>query len=396
MYQPPLILTILFTPFNLLYQLLSGTFRFLGTIIPFSGIFTNLGLIRRPQPRHNTVGREPLNPRDSAIRFEREFQEKYGRHSLQFHRDGYTQAYDLAKKELKFLLVVLLSPEDDDTEAFVRGTLLSESIVNYINDSRNNIILWAGTIQDSEAYQVSNALNCTKFPFAALITHTPQDSSTTMSVVARISGLTTPTTFESRLRAAISQQAPTLEQVRSTRNEQQASRNLRSEQNSAYERSLAQDRERSRQKREAEAAKVRAEQEEKAALEAEDRRQRNLEQWRLWRAQSIAAEPGAASGDVSRVSLRLPSGERVIRKFDAKVPLEELYAFVECYDVLQSGNATGTSSKPEGYEHEFGFRLVSPMPRLVYDINSTKSIGGSIGRSSNLIVEIIGDDEEDD
>lgn len=353
-------------------------------------------MIRRPQPRHDTIGREPLNPRDTAIRFGREFEEKYGRHNLRFHQDGYTQAFDLAKKELNFLLVVLLSPEDDDTEAFVRGTLLSEKVATYINDSRNNIIMWAGTVQDSEAYKVSKALNCTKFPFTALITHTSQDSSTSMSVVARISGLTTSTTFESRLRAAISQQAPTLEQIRSTRNEQQASRNLRSEQNSAYERSLAQDRERARQRREAEAAKVRAEQEEKAALEAEDRRQRNLEKWRLWRVQSITAEPGAASRDVSRVSIRLPSGERVIRKFDAKAPLEELYAFVECYDVLQSGVSIGTSSKPEGYEHEFGFRLVSPMPRLVYDINSTKSIGESIGRSSNLIVENIGDDEEDD
>ena len=374
--------------------MLSGAFRVLGTLIPFSRIFTNLGLVRRPQPRHSTVGREPLNPRDTAIRFGREFNEKYGHHNLRFYQGGYTQAYDLAKKELKFLLVVLLSLEHDDTEAFVRGTLLSEKVANYINDSRNNIIIWAGTVQDSEAYQVSNALNCTKFPFAALISHTPQDSSTSMSVIARMSGLTTPTMFESRLRAAKTQQAPTLEQVRSTRNEQQASRNLRSEQNSAYERSLAQDRERARQKREAEAAKIRAEQDEKAALDAEDRRQRNLEQWRLWRAQSMNAEPGAALKDVSRVSIRLPTGERVIRKFDAKAPLEELYAFVECYEVLQSGTPAGTTSKPEEYEHEFGFRLVSPMPRMIYDIKSTKSIGESIGRSSNLIVEMM-DDEED-
>ena len=386
----------MFTPFNLLYQLLSGTFCFLGTIIPFSRLFTNLGLTRRPQPRHDTIGRDSLNPRDTAIRFGCEFEEKYGHHKLQFYQGGYTEAYDLAMKELKFLLVVLLSPEHDDTEAFVQGTLLSEKVADYINDSRNNIIMWAGTVQDSEAYQVSSALNCTKFPYAALISHTPQDSSTSMSVIARMSGLTTPSTFESRLRAAISQQAPTLEQVRSTRNEQQASRNLRSEQNSAYERSLAQDRERARRRREAEAAKVRAEQEEKTALEAEDRRQRNLEQWRLWRAQSITAEPGAASRDISRVSIRLPTGERVIRRFDGKAPLEELYAFIECYEVLQSGKSIGTSSKPEGYEHEFGFQLVSPIPRMVYDINSTKSIGESIGRSSNLIVELIGVDEEDD
>ena len=393
-YQPPLILTILFTPFNLLYQLLSGTFRFLGTIIPLSRVFTNLGLIRPPQPR-DIAGREPLNPRDTTIRFGREFEKRYGSHGLRFHQDGYAQTYDLAKKELKFLLVVLLSPENDDTEAFVRGSLLSDIVVNYINDPHNNIIIWAGTILDSEPYQLSNALDCTKFPFAALISHTPQDSSTSMSIIARISGLTSPTTFVARLRAASSQQAPALEQVRLTRQEQQASRNLLSEQNSAYERSLAQDRERARRKREAEAAKVQAEQVEKAALEAEDRKQRNLAQWRSWRAQAISAEPAAASKDVSRVSIRLPSGERVIRKFNANAPMEELYAFVECYDVLQVGDSTASVSKPEGYEHEFGFRLVSPMPRMVYDIDSTKTIGESIGRSGTLIVETTeGDNEE--
>lgn len=352
-------------------------------------------MIKPPQARPDIAGRDPLNPRDTAIRFGREFESQYGSHGLRFHQDGYVQAYDLAKKELKFLLVVLLSPETDDTEAFVRGTLLSEIVVNYINDPQNNIILWAGTILDSEPYQLSNAMNCTKFPFAALMSHTPQDSSNSMSIIARISGLTSPTTFVARLRAASSQQAPALEQVRLTRREQQASRNLLSEQNSAYERSLAQDRERARRKREAEPARVRAEQEEKAAFEAEDRKQRDSAQWRLWRAQSVPAEPGAASKDVSRVSIRLASGERVIRKFDGNAPLEEFYAFVECYDVLRSEDLTKPASKPEGYEHEFGFRLVSPMPRKEYDINSTKTIGESIGRSGTLIVETITEDNEE-
>ena len=395
-FQPPLILTILFTPFNLLFRLLSGPLGYLGSIIPVRNFFANWGLIRSSPPRPSIVGREPLNPPETAVRFALEFKEQYGNHSLSFYENGYTQAYDFAKKELKFLLVVLLTPEDDDTEAFIRGTLLAESVVNYINDPQNNIVLWGGTVQDSEAYQVANGLNCTKFPFAAIMSHTPQDSSTSMSILASISGTSTASNFVERLHTAISQQKPALEQVRATKVEQQASRNLRSEQNSAYERSLAQDRERARQKREAQAAQLRAEQEEKAALEAADRKQRNLEQWRSWRAQSITAEPSPSSKDVSRISIRLTSGERVIRKFEGNAPLEELYAFVECYEVLQAGDATMPASKPEGYEHEFGFRLVSPMPRTVYDVDSTGTIGQSVGRSGNLIVESVGGDDDDE
>ena len=395
-FQPPLILAILFTPFNLVYRVLCGTLRFLGSIFPFRRFLENSGLAQPSPPKPDITQRDSLNPRDTALRFSREFNEQYGNHSLPFFENGYAQAYDLAKKEFKFLLVVLLSPEDDDTEAFVRGTLLSEAVVNFINDPQNNIILWAGTVQDSEAYLVSKGLKCSKFPYAAFISHTPQDSTTSMSTIARISGLTTASTFVSRLQTAISQQKPALEQVRATKSEQQASRTLRSEQNSAYERSLALDRERARQKREAQAAQSRAEQEEKAAQEARESKERKLERWRLWRVQSITAAPDPTLKNVSRISLRLTSGERVIRHFDSSAPLEELYAFVECYDVLQFRDDTAPTPKPEDYEHVFGFRLVSPMPRMEYDVKSMSTIGQSIGRSGNLIVETIGGDGDDE
>ena len=335
-----------------------------------------------------------MNPRDTAARFARELEEEYGSHSLQFFEDGYAQAYDLAKKELKFLLVVLVSPEHDDTSTFIRETLLSQEATDYFNDPRNNILLWAGNVQDSEAYQVSSALNCSKFPFTALIAHTPQDSSTSMSTIARISGVLPPAAFVPRLRTAITQHSATLDRVRTTRSEQQATRNLREEQNSAYERSLTQDRERARQKREAEAARVQAEQEEKAKLEAEEKDRLNLEQWKLWRAKTIAPEPGPDAKNVTRVSIRMANGERIVRKFAANAEIEELYGFVECYNVLPSGDHPSALTEVQGYQHAYKFRLVSPMPRVVYSLDSRDSIGSRLGRSGNLIVELISDDDE--
>lgn len=293
-------------------------------------------------------------------------------------------------------MVVLLSPEHDDTSTFVRDKLLSQEVVSYVNDSQNKIILWAGNVQDSEAYQVSNALNCSKFPFTALVVHTPQDSTTSMSTIARITGSQPASAFVSKLRTAIGQHSQALETVRAARNEQQASRNIREEQNSAYERSLAQDRERARQRREAEAAQKRAKEDEKARAEAEETQARKLEQWKRWRARSLPVEPGPEIKTTSRISIRLTSGERVVRKFAEDADMEELYAFVECHDLLISGEDVSSAQEPADYKHVYNFRMVSPMPRIVYHIQDGGSVSNKVGRSGNLIVEPISDEDEED
>ena len=341
------------------------------------------------------TGRRPLTPRDTAARFVREFEEEYGSHSLHFFEGGYAQAYDIAKKDLKYLLVVLISPEHDDTSIFVRETILSSDVAQYINNPQNNIILWAGNVQDSESYQVSIALNCSKFPFSALIVHTPQDSSMSMSTIARITGLTPPATFIAKLQTAIRQQSAALERVRSTRAEQAASRNIREEQNSAYDRSLAQDRERARQRKEAEAAKARAEQDAEARAELERTQKRKIEQWRRWKASKLAPEPGLEIKDATRLSIRLPAGHRVIRRFTSGSEIEDVYAFVECFEYLESDQSMSNDREPSDFEHRYSFNLVSPMPREVYDLKSGGSIGSRIGRSGNLIVETLDEGEDD-
>ena len=393
-YRPPLLLSILFTPFNILFRLLTGSLSFFGYLFPTLPRLLP-AISRGTTHASSRTGRRPLNPRDTAARFAREFEEEYGNHELPFYEGGYAQAYDLAKKELRFLMVVLFSPEHDDTTKFVRETLLSQDLVGYVKDPQNKIILWAGNVQDSEAYQVSNALNCSKFPFAALIVHTPQDSSTSMSTIARVTGLQPTSAFVAKLRTATAHHSAALDQVRATRNEQQAARNLREEQNTAYERSLALDRERAKQRREAEAAQAKAAQEARAKADAEEREVQKAEQWKRWRAHSILAEPGSGVKDVSRVSIRLTSGERVIRKFAENSEIEELYAFVECYDVLQAEEDFSAATKPIGYQHKYKFCLVSPMPRVVYDIESGGTVAGKLGRSGNLIVEPVNDEDDE-
>lgn len=398
--QPGFLFSLFLTPANILYNLLSRVFNIIGYLLPFlPRLLSRLNARTNPSVARNAGGRRPLGPQDTTGRFLREFEEEHGNHSLPFLETGYSRAFDLAKRDLKFLIAIPLAPEHDATAPFIKNILLSEPVLAFLNDSTNNTLLWAGTTQDSEPFQVASSLNITRFPTAAVIAHTPAVSSSAMSVIARISAPTSVVDFLARLQAAIQQHAPSLARARSSRTEQQASRDLRQQQESAYERSLAQDRERARQKKEAETEKIREEKAQRDAQERADRYARDLTQWRRWRAAQLPAEPGAAVNDAVRISLRLLNGERVMRKFAPEARIEDVYACAECWDALKAREEVAEekeSAKPIDFEHEYDFQLVSPMPRQVYELADGGSVKEKIGRSGNLIVERIEADEYDD
>ncbi|KAI0542672.1 UBX domain-containing protein [Xylaria digitata] len=406
--RTPFLLAIIFAPFNFGYRAVSAFFR------TFVYIFAFLPPSLRPRSITTSMtsgfrgskGRRMLMPPDTAARFRREFEEEYGTNALPFHEGGFAQALDLAKRDLKFLLIVLMSPEHDDTESFTRDTLLAPEVTSFINEPANNIILWGGNVLDSEAYQVAAEYNCTKFPFSCLVCLTPKEGSTRMSIIKRLAGPLSPSTYLAEIQTAINKYAPDLAGVRAERTAQQVVRNLRTEQDDAYERSLARDRERARQRKEAEAAAAASEKKAQEEAEAAERRERQKQQWRRWRATTIKPEPDASANakDVVRLALMIPAVGRIVRRFSAGTTVEELYAFVECYDILTTNPELNgedekkeaddgddidlPAEKPEDYVHEYGFRIASPMPRVVYEPNDKATLSDRIGKSGNLIVEL--------
>ncbi|KAI1019667.1 hypothetical protein LB504_009360 [Fusarium proliferatum] len=398
--RTPWLLGLLLTPFSLGWRAASTLFRTLIYALSFlpASIRPRAVTSRISTGFRGTNGRRPLMPRDTASRFKREFEEEYGENELPFFEGGVAQAHDQAKKDLKFMLVVLMSPEHDDTESFVKETLLAPEVVSFIKDPSNNIILWGGNVLDSEAYQVAQEYICTKFPFSALVCLTPKEGSTRMGIVKRLVGPMPPSTYLSELRAAIEKYGADLDGVRAERTAQEVTRNLRTEQDSAYERSLAIDRERARQKREAAAAAAAAEKRAQEEAEAAKRLEEKREQWIAWRATTIVPEPPTSDKSVVRVALKMPEESgigRIVRRFPQDASLEDLYAFVECYSVLKEEGAAG-GDKPGEYEHEYKFRIASILPRTVYEPSTTVTMGEKIGRSGNLIVEDISPDSEDE
>lgn len=399
-YRPPFLLTPLLTPFNLLFRLFSTVLSPLSFLVPsfVARIFRNLFTLNS-QP-----SRRQLPPADTARRFIREFDETYTPNPpLPFVESGFNLTLDNCKKDSKFLFAVLLSPSHDETHTWVRETLMSSQLYQFLQTHRHELVLWGGTVQDAEGYQVSNALNCTKFPFAALICQTSEASSTgssrpaDMTVVMRAVGPMPASELVAKLGSAITAQQAQLTAARAQRTEQQASRDLREEQDSAYQRSLAQDRERVRRKREEEEAQIRAEKQAQEAAEQQRQRLEQREEWRRWRATQIRDEPDASTADTVRLSIRLPDGKRLIRNFDSAAPLDDLYAYVECHDLLsQEENADLHTSPPSNYKHDYKFQLVSPMPRNVIGLDDGSTIVEKVGRGGNLIVEGLDGDEEDE
>ena len=395
--RPSFLLAILFTPFTLLYNIFSGAFGLFSYIFPFlpRALQPNQNPNIRRRPKSN---RRPLKPRDAVARLKREFEEDYGPNTLPFFEGSYAQALDLAKKDLKFLLVVLLSPEHDDTSSFISSTLLSPRIIEYLTATPSKLILWVGDVRDAEAYEVSSALNCTKFPFTAVVALSSAVGSTSMIVVDRITGPMDANTYLARLTKAVDGHESLLGEVRAARSAQDFDRNIRTAQDEAYERSLAADRERARVRKE-EAAKAAAE--EKREQEEKERAETladNILRWRKWRASQLSEEPSAEEKDVVRLGIKMPEAARITRRFRASDKIEELYAFVDCYDLLEEEKSEKSIARPaEGYEHKFGFRLVQTFPRVVYGVEEGGSIGERLGRGGNLIVEpILGEEEEEE
>lgn len=316
--------------------------------------------------------------------------------TLPMMQDSYAVALDMAKRDLNFLLVIILSPEHDSHHEFMQEIFLSPRLETLLSDASRNTILWAGDVRDSEAYQVSEALRCTAFPFAALVGHTGQGSGG-MTVLARLTGVMPIDVWMEKLERTMSQHRSRLDETRQERQVRDMDRRMREEQDGAYERSLAIDRERARQQKEAAALAKEAEKNKARAEAQRADAEAKAREWRRWRSLDIPSEPGEKEPDVVRLRITLPEHGRVMRRFRGTESLETMYAFVDCYAELEQAAADEkTTSPPVGYKHRYDFRLVSTLPRVVYQPATDQTIGDKVGRSGNLIVEALGEDEVED
>ncbi|KAI8900289.1 hypothetical protein BC833DRAFT_582547 [Globomyces pollinis-pini] len=362
----PSLLSILFTPLIWSYKFVWSIVSFAYYLLPFS----NYNRIRNSQNN---------DPKNTAKTFIAYFKKRFGDKSPPFFEGSYTQALDIAKKDLKYLLVMLYSEDHDDTLKFCRETFVNDVFVGYLR--RHEFLVWGGNIKDSEPYKVSLLLGATCYPFMAVIgLHESK-----MKVIHRFEGLVSPDRFIEISDRIINQLNVFYATARAERASREAARSIREQQDAAYLRSLEADREKAELARKEQALKEQ-EEELKRSQEFEIEKQRELKlQRKLDLAASIPDEPDANTPNITKLNIRLPNGDRLIRIFDADTDIQNLYDFVESQDL-------------EPIDLLSEFVIVNTYPRRQYDEkNVTFRQAGLFPNATVVVEEVESDyDEEDD
>jgi FAS-associated factor 2 len=370
---------LFYTPIFSIYKITEILFLTLSKILSMLRKITT----RYSQNRHSSKSQpKGIEPSHIARNFISDFNTYYRNDDrIDFFEGGYTSALYITKRDARFLVVYLHSDEHDSTNQFVHETLLSPQTLKFFRD--HNILVWGGDVHESEAYQVSNALNVTKYPYLGLLClksntqETPEGTTSTapaLTCVSRVQGLVSPNNLIEKFSGQIERLEPSLISIREERQQQELSRVIREQQDQAYQASLQRDRQIAEQRRQ-------------EILLAE-----NKEQYLKWRLSTLLPEVDSTlKGNYARIAVRLANGEKISRRFDKDAKLEEIYAFTELYQKGLLNNPIQNVERPSDFVYPYGFRLISPMPRaeIAPSLDISVKDESSIWPNGNLIVEDI-------
>ncbi len=373
---------LLLLPFTLTFRLSNGLYWFFTRIFPFLPRAPRLFLQQQQQERQieGAQQEESNDPTENSIKFIQKFNELTEDNvKVDFYPGGYNDALRLAKNNLTWLLVILQDGSNPHSQELVQSCVNNDEFATFLNE--HDITLWGGDVDDTdEAYQVASGLRSARYPFISLIAHISSSSSLhpKMSVVVRIqlqSNRATTARLIAKLESKIEKYEPQLITQRIDKQEQEFSRQIREQQDSAYEVSLALDREREQKKREDE-EKRQLEEDERHQEELEEQRQQQLrEQYLRWKTHLIFSDNYGkfTSEKRAKISIKFGDGERVLREFDPEDTLEDVFIFIECYRFKREHQDDDSDDEeedeeedivePVGYEHNFTFDLISPFPR---------------------------------
>jgi FAS-associated factor 2 len=275
-------------------------------------------------------------------------------------------------------------------------TLTHPDLLEFLH--HHQIIVWGGNVRYTEAFQVSNTLQATTYPFLAIIALQPPSSTTTsttttstkMSVIDRIEGPILAAAMIRRFESVMTRVDPSLNHLRSIRQQREQDRQLRQQQDQAYRDALQAD-----QRKQERAGALLRKQKEAERAKALHRQQR--QQYIQWLCTQVNRQHQQVTGKATKISFRLASGERVIRRFAADQTLASLYMFVEAYPYLNDMEGSEVVA-PEGYVHKYDFTLHSPFPRTEYGPDEAIKIEDVKGLwpSATLIVDAVEDDDDED
>lgn len=324
---------------------------------------------------------------------------------------SYSDALRQSKNDIQILMVVLTSRVHSEHDFFCKHVLTDPHLVRILQSP--DLLVWGGDIYDREAFRVSALLEATTFPFVAFIAVQPRHSRSRgrivphPTVLSRLEGSPQTVLSASSICAHIRdvllpRTNPYLHELRSERRLREMDRELREQQNRAFENSCLRDQERVIQKRAESERKL----EEESQRASEENKHALLEaqktHWRAWaRAYLVPREPDLGVTPVIRINVKMPDGRNLQRRFFPSDTLEQLYAYIDTLDVRTEEVPV---YMPHDYSHTYDFHLVQTYPRRVLSLEHAASLlqdVDGLGPSANLIVETslphnLDEDDEDD
>ncbi|EST05527.2 hypothetical protein PSEUBRA_005210 [Kalmanozyma brasiliensis GHG001] len=402
-------------------SLASSLLLFLARILRIRALFPSL-FAGSPGPQR--LGSS--DPRDNAETFVRELEEQTGATTdasavsrqdsgtrapvptrlPPFFIGGYADALKAAKEQIKILAIVLVSREHGDDDRFKQNTLTDGDLVDLL--SKDDFIVWGGDVREREAYQVATTLQASTYPFVAFIALQPPRSASRSSaasstsspraaILSRLEGSPVSATSAAIIASHISdillpRTRTYLDRLRAEKRRREVERQLRADQDRAYQEASRRDAERITQRREQERRKSIEAQRIREQQEQKEQHQRKQQAWQKWALHHLVPTEPLSTSDSIRFSFRLPGGKTLTRRFSPADSVAAVFAFVETSSRASDADSTAVhGGKPDNYEHEHRFSLVTGYPRKRIEFSGAgakqlKDVDG-LSQGASLIVE---------
>jgi len=300
-----------------------------------------------------------------------------------FHAGSFAQALQTARQQLKLLVVYLHSDQARHTQRFCTQVLGNEFVRGMLDE---NFLLWGGDIARMESHHVAQMIHARQYPCFCVLLPASIDE---IRAIGILNGEVEVDQVVALLTSCLDEMETHRSEIQARQSQHVEDRNLREQQDQEFQEALQLDRLRVEaaeaenelvaQAQRLESERLQEEQNLLAKIEAE---KRDIESRRRAHAAALEAA-GIHAEATARIAMRLPTGQRLDRKFRPDTTLAEVYTWAECCQYLPENQGKGIEIPPRFVlKQAFPSKDLTEMERSVQELQLS---GASI-----LLMEIEG------
>ncbi|KAH3680069.1 hypothetical protein WICPIJ_008406 [Wickerhamomyces pijperi] len=286
---------------------------------------------------------------------------------INHHKGEFNEAYMEAKTDFKFLLLILLGEEgNDSSDTFVKKVLNNARVCSLLNNNQDDYIAFVANVHEPQGHAIAKSLNVKTVPAAYLLGNVSNGPSmvASMSLIAKIP-VRSVNSFIGRINLETVKYKPEFIVKRFEKAELDYSRQIKEAQDRAYEESLESDRIKELAKMEK--IKEKEREEAKAAFQKENKL-KFINRIKLKFQELDNFE--WVKGQFITIRFQLPStGQRITQKFPDHFTSLDIYGFIELQLSQQETESTDAVDVHKDYKHQYEFDLISVMPRFTVSQN---------------------------